>query len=52
MNKAKKYSSEKIALEAKEASKQAVRKVNVKKQGDEIIIDPEKDIVAQGTQSN
>lgn len=41
--------SKKLAEEAKEATKQAVSKVNTKKQNP-VIINPEQDIVGSGTQ--
>lgn len=41
--------SKKLAEEAKEATKQAVAKVNTKKQNP-VIINPEQDIVGSGTQ--
>lgn len=44
--------SKKLAEEAREATKQAVKKVNKKKQGDVVEINPEKDIVGNGIQQS
>lgn len=44
--------SKKLAEEAKEATKQAVDKVNKKKQGDVVEINPEKDVVGNGIQQS
>ena len=44
--------SKKLAEEVKEATKQAVLKVNKKKQGNVVEINPEKDIIGNGIQQS
>lgn len=44
--------SKKLAEEAREATKNAVDKVNKKKQGDVVEINPEKDIIGNGIQQS